>query len=100
MSNRYNRRHLRRLRNEVPLPKVFRILDWPHKKRDGYVRFLCPHCQEFNTAVNPRTNLGRCFRCERNFNPIDFVIEVRGDDFADAVTCLSAMLPRSPRSEA
>jgi DNA primase len=96
MSKRYPDDYLRRLRNEIPLPNVFRVLEWPHKKRDGYVRFLCPVCQEFDTAVNPPTNLGRCFRCEQNFNPIDFLIRVRGYDFPTAVSFLAAFLPPRP----
>ena len=48
----------------------------PSKEIEGFFRFLCPHCGEFNTATNPRTNLTRCFRCQRNFNPIDMVIAV------------------------
>ncbi len=93
MNERYPRQQLRRFRNEIRLPNVFRVLQWPHKKRDGYVRFLCPLCREFNTAVNPQTNLGRCFRCERNFNPIDFVIEVQACDFRTAIAYLSPLLP-------
>ena len=98
MSHRYSDDFLRRLRNEIALPNVFRVLEWPHQKRDGYCRFLCPFCQEFNTAVNPATNLGRCFRCEENFNPIDFLMHVRGYDFVTAVSYLSAFLPPRPRS--
>ena len=78
--------------------EVYLIANGPHKKRDGYVRFLCPFCQEFNTAVNPATNLGRCFRCEENFNPIDFLMQVRGYDFVAAVSYLSALLPPRPPS--
>jgi len=100
MSQRYPGDYLRRLRNEIPLPNVFRVLEWPHKQRDGYVRFLCPVCQEFNTAVNPATNLGRCFRCEKNFNPIDFLIHVRSYDFPTAVSFLAAFLPPRPPSPA
>ncbi len=98
MNERYPRQQVRRFRNEIPLPNVFRVLQWPHKRRDGYVRFLCPQCQEFNTAVNPETNLGRCFRCERNFNPIDFVIEVHACDFRTAIAYLSPLLPPPPRA--
>jgi hypothetical protein len=43
--------------------------------------------------VNPKTNLGRCFRCERNYNPIDFVIEVQASDFRSAVAYLLPLLP-------
>jgi DNA primase len=98
---RYSDDFLRRLRNELALPNLFRVLEWPHKRRDGFVRFLCPLCQEFDAAVNPATNLGRCFRCEQNFNPIDFLMQVRGYDFVQAVSYLSAMLstpPRPPRA--
>lgn len=96
MSKRYPRWYLRRIRNEIPMPKVFRVVDWPHKTRDGYVRFLCPRCQEFNTAVNPETNLGRCFRCEENYNPIDFLISIRECDFQTAIEYLSVLLPPPP----
>jgi len=93
MNQRYSAQFLYRLRNEVPMIQVFRVLQWPHKKRDGFVRFLCPICQEFNTAVNPATNLGRCFRCEKNFNPIDFLMRVRSIDFLMAVSYLTSLLP-------
>ena len=96
MNQRYPDDFLRRLHNEIPLQNVFRVLEWPHKQRDGYFRFLCPLCQEFNTAVNPATNLGRCFRCEQNFNPLDFLIRVRGYDFRTAVAYLSTFLPPRP----
>ena len=98
MKERYPRPQLRRFRNEIPLPNVFRVLQGPHKTRDGYVRFLCPLCREFNTAVNPKTNLGRCFRCERNFNPIVFVIEVQACDFRTAIGYLLPLLPPPRRA--
>jgi predicted RNA-binding Zn-ribbon protein involved in translation (DUF1610 family) len=80
---------LRRLRNEVAIAQLITIgLDLPHKHSEGYLRFLCPRCGEFNTAVNPRTNLGRCFRCRENFNPIDLVLAVRECSFLEAVDYL------------
>ena len=97
---RYSDEFLYRLRNELALPHVFRVLEWPHKPRDGFVRFLCPICQEFDTAVNPATNLGRCFRCDENFNPIDFLMQVRSCDFVTAVSYLSALLSSPPRPPA
>ena len=95
-AKRYPDDFLRRLRNELALPNLFRVVEWPHKSRDGFVRFLCPLCQEFNTAVNPATNLGRCFRCEENFNPIDFLMQARGYDFLTAVSYMSVLLPPPP----
>ena len=51
---------------------------WPWKRRaDGVIQFVCPECSESQTSVNPKTNLARCFRCERNWNPIDFTMEGR-----------------------
>jgi hypothetical protein len=76
---------LRRLRNDVAFERLFPQLDWPHKQRDGQLAFVCPKCGEYRSAVNPRTNLGRCFWCHTNFNPIDFVIYARQCGFVDAV---------------
>ncbi len=84
--------HLRRLRNEIPLRDVLDRLGIPSKHREGYLRFLCPVCTEFNTAVNPRTNLGRCFRCERNFNAIELVMTAKRLGFLAAVQLLEPML--------
>ncbi len=56
--------------------------------RGGWLRFLCPCCGEFDTATNPWTNLARCFRCERNFNPIDLVMLERRASFLEAIRYL------------
>jgi hypothetical protein len=79
---------LRRLRNEVDIVSIIRRLDLPTKMRGGWLRFLCPLCGEFETATNARTNLARCFRCERNFNPIDLVMLERNCPFLEAVSYL------------
>ncbi len=95
MAQRYSREELQRLRNKVLVNDVIvHILDMPSKVRDGYLRFLCPLCSEFLTACNPRTNLARCFRCERNFNPIDLVMVVKGLNFREAVEFLQDMEQR------
>jgi DNA primase len=87
---------LRRLRNQVDIVAAIRDLDVPHRHRDGELRFLCPRCGEFRTAVNPATNLGRCFRCEENFNPIDLVMAVDRVSFLDAVRYLQRRFPADP----
>jgi hypothetical protein len=88
---------LRRLRNEVPIDRVIAdLLQIPAKVSEGHFRFLCPVCSDFNTATNPRTNLARCFRCERNFNPIDIVMVVEHVGFRGAVGLLRPMLPADP----
>ncbi len=85
--------HLRRLRNEIPLRSVLDRLAIPAKWSEGYLRFLCPLCNEGRTAVNPRTNLGRCFRCERNYNAVDLFIIVGKLSFLEAVEHLEELLP-------
>ncbi len=86
---------LHELRNTIAFSHLFRRLGWPWKRReDGVVLFVCPICRESQTSVNPRTNLARCFRCERNWNPIDFTMDVGRMDFLEAYGYLEEMLPR------
>ena len=88
---------LRRLRNDISWAFLLEQLRWPHKQRQGQLAFLCPRCQEYVSAVNPRTNLGRCFHCETNFNPIDFTMAVDECDFVTAVRYLEPFLSRGKR---
>lgn len=90
------RAHLRRLRNEIDFKYLFRRLGWPWNQREQQVVFVCPECSESQTAVNPKTNLARCFRCARNWNPVDFTIEVTHMEFLETVEFLDEMLPRAP----
>jgi DNA primase len=93
----FSRLLLFRLRNEIPLHRVIaEYLNWPSKRRDDRFVFVCPRCGESLTAVNGRTNLGRCFRCEENFNAIDFVMLATGRDFVEAVEFLASFLPKQP----
>jgi len=90
MSKYYSKQFLRKLRNEIPMtPLIKDILQIPFKDHDDRFRFLCPICKEFITGINPNTNLARCFICEKNFNPIDIVMNVKKFDFLDAVKFLS-----------
>jgi DNA primase len=93
----FPRQLLYRLRNEIRLEWLIgEHLEWPSKHRDGRFCFVCPRCGESLTAVNPRTNLGRCFHCEENFNAIDFVMLATRRDFVEAVEFLSPLLPPTP----
>jgi DNA primase len=95
---KYFPRHLLyRLRNEIPMEcLIAEHLEWPSKRREGRFSFVCPRCHESLTAVNPRTNLGRCFRCEKNFNAIDFVMLATDRDFVEAVHFLTDLLSAQP----
>jgi DNA primase len=95
---KYFPRHLLyRLRNEIPLERLIAAhLNWPSKRREGRFWFVCPRCGESQTGINPQTNLGRCFRCEKNFNAIDFVMLATGRDFVEAVHFLTDLLLAQP----
>lgn len=87
--SRISAQRLRRIRNDIPIDNVIQYqLDIPAKFREGFFRFVCPGCGEFNTATNPKTNLARCFTCSRNFNTIELVMLVKQIDFLQAVRLL------------
>ena len=91
---------LRRLRNEVDIRELISVhLEIPRKISEGQFRFLCPLCRDFDTATNPRTNLARCFLCERNLNPIDLVMIERECDFLEAVSYLETLLRLPSRGD-
>lgn len=84
---------LTKLRNDIPIEKLIaHTLKIPCKHSEGFFRFLCPICNEFNTATKRETNLARCFRCNKNFNPIDMVISCSGSNFLDTVKFLLPIL--------
>jgi hypothetical protein len=90
MTNRhFTDRQLYALRNDIPVDTLMeKLLGVPSKLVGGYFRFLCPLCGAFNTAVNPETNLARCFDCRKNFNAIDLVMIIRKLDFVNSVRFL------------
>jgi DNA primase len=87
--SRFSPEKLRFLRNQISIADLIcSRLELPNKIRDSYLRFLCPLCSGFDTAVNPKTNLARCFACQKNFNPIDLVIAATGCSFIEAINFL------------
>ena len=90
MTKRHFTNHeLHALRNDIPIDALIeKALCIPSRVAEGHFRFLCPLCKEFSTAVNPETNLARCFRCEENFNTIDLVMTIRKLDFVESVRFL------------
>lgn len=92
---RFSSRELFILRNAIPIDRLIRAMpSLAAKEIEGTFRFLCPRCSGFDTATNPKTNLARCFRCNRNYNTIDLVIQVKGLNFKEAVGLLSSHLKR------
>ena len=92
---KFSSNELFELRNAVPVESLIQnILGVPCKTSEGVFRFLCPICNEFQTGINPNVNLVRCFRCERNFNAIDLVMENQGCGFKESVVFLKQLLGR------
>jgi hypothetical protein len=86
MASHYSASLLRTLRNRIPIDAVIiDMLRLDIRPDDTLLRFRCPLCDHFHTATNQKTNLARCFDCEKNFNPIDLVIAVTNCSFVDAV---------------
>lgn len=84
---------LRKLRNDIPVDYlIVHLLKIPYKFSKGFFRFLCPHCSDYDTATNRKTNLARCFRCQKNYNPIDLVMISKGASFLNAVKFLKLIL--------
>lgn len=93
MANRcFSSQQLYTLRNDIDVRMLIeKTLRIPCRLIEGYFRFLCPLCNAFDTAVNPKTNLARCFRCEKNFNTIDLVMLSRQAAFVQSVKFLQSI---------
>jgi len=95
MKQRFSAQELFSLRNFIPIDILIEEqLIIPSKISEGFFRFLCPICNEFQTATNPKTNLARCFRCERNFNTIDIVMIWQDINFVEAVKFLQVYMEK------
>ena len=93
MQQRFSAEELWVLRNKISIAELIRdTLKIPSKTVEGVFRFLCPVCGEFQTGVNPRTNLSRCFRCQRNFNSIEIVMQDYHLTFVESVKFLKALM--------
>lgn len=91
---RFSSEELHRIRNYIPIRVVIEeILEIPGKDVEGVFRFVCPSCHESKTAVNPRTNLSRCFLCNKNFNTIDIFMADRQVSFVEAIKKLRIHMP-------
>ena len=89
---------LRRLRNDIDIDLVIKRLRLETRNSQKIFRFRCPLCHGFHTATNPKTNLARCFDCQRNFNPIDMVMAVTARSFVQTVEFLKNHITDSQTS--
>lgn len=96
MSRHFTSEELSALRNLIPIRiLISECLGIPNKEVEGVFRFLCPQCGEFQTAVNPKTNLSRCFRCQENFNTIEIVMKDKQINFVQSVKFLKQLFGES-----
>ena len=86
--SRYTRQELFVLRNHIPIDRVIEALDVHNAIHDGQYRFNCPVCHRMNTSISRKTNLARCFDCEKSYNTIDLVKEIMGLRFLESVAYL------------
>jgi len=92
MSRHFSPPLLYTLRNHIPIGILIeRVLAIPTKRIGGYLRFNCPICGGFQTAVHPKENLARCFHCRKNFNPIDMVMCCQKMGFVESVGFLKQL---------
>jgi hypothetical protein len=89
MTPRFSDHELSFLRNKVPINQVIHeFLALTTRSRNGKLSFACPLCHGFNTSINARHNLARCFDCRQNFNPIEIVMHQLKIGFVDSVKWL------------
>jgi len=88
------------LRNDIAVQMLIeKTLGIPCWVTEGCFRFLCPLRNAFDTAVNPKTNLARCFRCAKNFNTIDLVMLIRESDFVQSINFLQSIHQKTSVSQ-
>lgn len=98
---RFSSDELFEVRNNIPVHAVIeQMAELPSKETEGIFRFLCPTCNEFQTGVHEGTNLARCFRCRRNFNTIEVLMESRALTFVQSVKLLLKHLRSTPAQPA
>jgi len=101
MTNRcFSSSQLYAMRNQINIEILIeKTLAIPCAVTKGCFRFRCPLCNGFDTAVNSKTNLARCFRCEKNFNTIDLVMLIRKTNFVQSVKFLQSIDQKDPHCQ-
>ena len=94
----FTKQQLFQVRNEINIDYLISDKLNLERQFNGMWRFRCPLCQQFNTATQKKTNLGRCFSCQQNFNTIDLVIYSKKINFVPAVQWLLSLLDNKPSS--
>ena len=92
--NPFTKQQLFQVRNEIDIDWLINEKLNIERQFNGAWRFRCPLCQELNTATQKKTNLARCFSCQKNFNTIDIVIYTKKINFVPSVRFLLSLLDK------
>jgi hypothetical protein len=93
---RFTSQQLFALRNDIPIRSLIQqVLALSLRQLDGRLRFQCPRCARFHTAIHPTVNLARCFDCRENYNTIELVMAVRHISFLEAAAFLHKHLKKT-----
>ena len=90
----FTKQQLYQVRNEIDINWLISEQLFLERQFNTMWRFKCPLCQRFNTATQQKTNLSRCFSCQKNFNTIDLVIYSKKLDFIPSVNFLLLLLKK------
>jgi hypothetical protein len=91
MSDRVNAEELTFYRNNMPIREVIYALRIPWRMDDQLCRFQCPSCKGWDSTLHPKENIGRCFSCNRNYNPIDLAEIIDNKGFRTAIEWLRVL---------
>jgi len=94
----FTKQQLYQIRNEIDIDWLINEKLHLIRQFNSIWRFQCPLCQQFNTATQKKTNLARCFSCQKNFNTIDLVVYSKKMNFAPSVQFLLSLLEKKARS--
>jgi hypothetical protein len=92
--NPFTKEQLYQVRNEIDIDWLINEKLNLERQFKSIWRFQCPLCQKFNTGTQKKTNLARCFSCQKNFNTIDLVIYSKKVNFAPSVQFLLPLLEK------
>jgi len=93
--NPFSKQQLFQVRNTIDIHWLINEKLTLERQFKGIWRFRCPLCQGFHTAIAKKTNLARCFDCQKNFNTIDLVIFTKQYNFIPAVKWLLLCLDKT-----
>ena len=97
----FTKQQLFQVRNKIDIDWLINEKLNIERQFNGAWRFRCPLCQELNTATQKKTNLARCFSCQKNFNTIDIVIYTKKINFVPSVRFLLSLLDKkTPQPDA